>query len=202
MKSPGCDTRQKLLHTAAELIWENSYGAVSVDDICARADVRKGSFYHFFPSKSDLAVAAYEEHWQRSQAGMDGVFSPQVPPLDRLERYLDGLIAGQRQVQAKTGKVLGCPYCSLGSEQSTLDEKLRQKAEQLAARSCRYLESALRDAEREGLLPSNCPKEKARELYAYVTGVLLQAKIQNDLGLLERLRPGFHRLLGLNNPAA
>ena len=46
-----------------ELIWEQSYGSVSVDVICERAGARKGSFYHFFPSKSDLAAVAIEDHW-------------------------------------------------------------------------------------------------------------------------------------------
>ena len=52
------DAKEKLLRVAFDLIWEQSYGAVSVDDICERANVKKGSFYYFFPSKSDLAVAA------------------------------------------------------------------------------------------------------------------------------------------------
>src|SRR5271165_2514696 len=74
------DAKEKLLQVAFDLIWQQSYGAVSVDDICVRAKVKKGSFYHFFPSKSDLAVAAYEEHWQAIRPRYDGLFSPLVPP--------------------------------------------------------------------------------------------------------------------------
>ena len=195
---PACGTRQKLLETAADLIWGNSYGAVSVDDICARAGARKGSFYHFFPSKSDLAVAAFEAHWQRSQAALDRAFSPQVPPLERFDRYLNIIVAAQHEQYARAGRVCGCPYGSLGCEVSTLDENIRRKAEEMSARSCCYLESALRDLAREGrICPEEHPDGKARELYAYVTGMMLQAKIRNDLALLDRLRPGFHRLLGL-----
>ena len=195
---PVCGTRQKLLETAADLIWVNSYGAVSVDDICARAGARKGSFYHFFPSKSDLAVAAFEEHWQRSQAALDRAFSPQVPPLERFERYLHILVTCQREQYARAGRVCGCPYGSLGCEVSTLDENIRRKAAEMSSRSCCYLESALRDLAREGrICPEEHPAGKARELYAYVTGMMLQAKIRNDLALLDRLGPGFHRLLGL-----
>ena len=59
------DTKQRLLNTALKLVWEQSYGSVSVDQICEKADVRKGSFYHFFASKADLAIAAAEEHWNK-----------------------------------------------------------------------------------------------------------------------------------------
>src|SRR2546422_10315091 len=81
------DAQEKLLQVAFDLIWNNSYGAVSVDQICERARVNKGSFYHFFPSKADLAVAAYEEHWREKQPELDRIFSPQVSPLERLERW-------------------------------------------------------------------------------------------------------------------
>ena len=51
------NTKQRLLDTAIELIWEQSYGAVSVDHICERAGAQKGSFYHFFQSKSTGKIA-------------------------------------------------------------------------------------------------------------------------------------------------
>lgn len=52
--------KEKLLDVAFKLIWDQSYGSVSVDDICQQAEVKKGSFYHFFESKAELAIAAYE----------------------------------------------------------------------------------------------------------------------------------------------
>ena len=63
------------------LIWESSYGSISVDDICKRAGVNKGSFYYAFKSKSDLAAAAFEDHWNKKRGLMDEIFSSQVPPL-------------------------------------------------------------------------------------------------------------------------
>jgi len=54
------DTRERLLEAAIDLLWASSFGAVSVDQICEGAGVKKGSFYHFFESKIDLAIAAYD----------------------------------------------------------------------------------------------------------------------------------------------
>ena len=51
-----CETKEKLLQVGFDLIWDSSYGSVSVDDICTRAGIHKGSFYYFFPSKADLVV--------------------------------------------------------------------------------------------------------------------------------------------------
>src|SRR3954452_18604070 len=101
-------TRQKLLATALDLIWRDSYGSVSVDDICKRAKVLKGSFYHFFRSKSELAVAAYDEYWLgQRQSQLDHVFSKQWPPLERLTRYCEQVYENQQRRRTQTGKVCG-----------------------------------------------------------------------------------------------
>src|ERR1700733_3630713 len=137
------NAKERLLQVAFDLIWEQSYGAVSVDDICVRAKVKKGSFYYFFPSKSDLAVAAYEEHWQQSRPNYDRIFSPLVPPLERIENYCLGIYEKQREKHEKTGCVLGCPFASLGAELSTQDEKIRAKSQEMFVRSCKYIENTL-----------------------------------------------------------
>ena len=61
------DAKDRLMTAALDLIWSESYGAVTIDDICQRAEVKKGSFYYFFESKSDLAVAAHSR--MRSSSG-------------------------------------------------------------------------------------------------------------------------------------
>ena len=55
------NTKEKILQSANDLIWQSSYGAVSVDDICATAGVKKGSFYYYFSSKAELAITVMDE---------------------------------------------------------------------------------------------------------------------------------------------
>ena len=74
-----------------EMIWESSYGSVSVDDICNKAGVNKGSFYYAFKSKSDLAVAAFERHWENKQPLLDKIFSSRLLLSNALDDYC-GLI--------------------------------------------------------------------------------------------------------------
>jgi len=196
-----CGAKDRLLCTASDLIWENSYGSVGVEQICERAGVQKGSFYHFFPSKSDLAVAAIEDHWEQNLADKERVFAPDITPIDRLTGWCDLIRRTQTRWAQKKGKVLGCPYSSIGSELSTQDEKIRLKCHEMAERVCAYVETAVRDAQHEGLIPKGNAAEKSRELYSFVTGVILQAKIDNDLRSLEGLKPGVFRLLGVREPA-
>jgi TetR/AcrR family transcriptional repressor of nem operon len=194
---PESDTKQKLLTVAVDLIWESSYGSVSVDDICTKAGVNKGSFYHAFKSKSDLAVAAFERHWETKRPLLDQIFSAQIPPLQRLEQYCQAIVKDQKQKYESFGKMLGCPFCSVGSELSTQDEKIRQKAEQITIRFRKYLESLIRDLASEGLIEVQDVTELAEEVMSYVTGVLMQAKIENSVKHVERLQQGVMRHLGI-----
>jgi TetR/AcrR family transcriptional repressor of nem operon len=192
------DTKQKLLNTAVTLIWESSYGSISVDDICNRAGVNKGSFYYAFKSKSDLAAAAFEDHWNKKRGMMDEIFSSQVPPLERLEKYCDRMVQDQIEKHDKFGKFCGCPFASIGSELSTQDEQIRKKAHELSERSMKYLACTLREAEAEGLLEAKDPVELARQVYCHVTGLIMQAKIENNPEPLKSLKKGVFRLLGVN----
>ncbi|MGH8046252.1 MAG: TetR/AcrR family transcriptional regulator [Chthoniobacterales bacterium] len=190
------ETKCKLLRVGMQLIWENSYGSVSVDDICKRAEVKKGSFYHFFPSKSDLVVAALEADWQRKRVYLDQYFSPQTPPLERIEQFFRGGFKAQQEKSQECGKVCGCPTLTLGAELSTQDENIRLKTVEIMDRYVRYLESAIADAIREGVVESGDPRTLALGLFAYFQGLLLQAKVRNDLTPLHIVQSGMLSLLG------
>ena len=198
------DTKQKLIDTALELIWKSSYGSVSVDDICKAADVKKGSFYHFFPSKVDLAVAAMEETASTFKAAHDEIFSAGRNPIERFERYADFVCEGQARVSAKYGHVCGCPVATLSSEMACQEGRIRQKFDEITTNKKRYFESALRDMIAEGTLSANTDvKTKAEEIYAYVMGLLMMARIQNNLEPLKRdIKQGLLNLLGVKKKAA
>ena len=194
------DAKERLLEVAFDLIWDQSYGSVSVDHICQRAEVNKGSFYHFFPSKSDLTMAAYEEHWREKQPDLDRIFSPQVPPLSRLTLWCEDICNRQKVRAQKHGHVCGCPYVSLGAELATQDEKIRGKAEELVDRTVRYLESALAEAKLHGLVSIGDARLMARRVHSTVVGMLLHAKIKNQLSVLEDLEPAIMDLIRATVP--
>lgn len=176
------DTRERLLATAVDLISRESYGAVSVDDICKKAGAQKGSFYHFFPSKCDLAMAALEEHWEKKlRPELDRIFSPETAPVDRLAGLFEYTYRMHKEKAERFGFVAGCPYSSVGVEQSTQDQKLRQGIERILNLQNRYVESALRDAVARRQIPECDAKEKTREIFAYYMGTVMQAKIANSL---------------------
>jgi TetR/AcrR family transcriptional regulator, transcriptional repressor for nem operon len=197
------DANERLMDAALDLIWEESYGAVTIDDICKRADVKKGSFYYFFDSKSDLAVAALERMWQQeSKPKMDSIFSPSVEPLTRLKNYLESMYEFQAELKRKHGKTLGCPVMSVGSETCTCAEEsaVGTKICELFTRKRRYYESAIRDALAEGSIEPGDPSEKATALAGLIEGILTQARILNNPEILRNLPELALRILGAKSP--
>ena len=90
MSRPMAPARQKLLDAALALIREKGYASTTVDDLCAKAGVAKGSFFHHFKDKEALAVAA-ADYWSEAT----GAFFAASPyhrhkdPLDRVLGYID-----------------------------------------------------------------------------------------------------------------
>ena len=186
------------MEAVSELIWTGSYGATTVDHICEKAGVKKGSFYYFFKSKADLAVAAIDCDWQIRKKELDAMFSPVIPPLDRIERLAHYMYRSQSEVYAQFGRVLGCPLFALGAEVSTQESSLRKKVEEMLNYKRMYLESAIRDAHAAGFI--DCPDvaEKARLLYTFFQGLLTEARIRNDLQVLRDAGRGALQILGVS----
>jgi len=181
------DAKTRLMEAVRELIWTGSYGSTTIDQICDKAGVKKGSFYYFFDSKADLAVTALDEDWARRRAELDSLFSPTVPPLDRIRRYCEYSYNLQAEIQGKCGCVLGCPLFSLVSEVSTQEAGLQKKVHEILDYKRKYLETAIRDAHAAGLIHAPDAEAKARALFVYYQGLLTQARIENNL---EKLRGG------------
>lgn len=91
--------RTRLLDAALAVFRAKGYTAATVDDLCAAAGVTKGSFFHHFDSKLDLALRAVD-HWN----AVTGALFAQAPyqslpdPRARLLAYIDlrgALIQGE-----------------------------------------------------------------------------------------------------------
>ncbi len=84
------DSSTRLLDAALQVIRAKGYTATTVDYICAAAKLTKGSFFHHFSSKEDLAIAA-AGHWSSVTDGFFATapYQSLTDPLQRLLGYID-----------------------------------------------------------------------------------------------------------------
>lgn len=69
LQSRAVDTHKTILSTALALFSQNGYDATSVSEICQKAKVSKGAFYHHFSSKQALFLALMAS-WLEEVDGM------------------------------------------------------------------------------------------------------------------------------------
>jgi TetR/AcrR family transcriptional repressor of nem operon len=92
-------SKTKLLDATLNVVRARGYSATRVEDICAAAGVTKGSFFHHFDSKEDLALAA-ADRWRENANALFAAadYNSKGDPLDRLLGYLDfrkSLLSGE-----------------------------------------------------------------------------------------------------------
>ena len=81
--------RNRLLDAALAVIREKGYAATSVDDLCQRAGLTKGAFFHHFRSKDDLAIAAAHRFGEMAAGLFDTApFRDLATPRERVLGYV------------------------------------------------------------------------------------------------------------------
>ncbi len=196
------NAKERLMEAVKELVWTGSYGSTTIDQICDKAGVKKGSFYYFFDSKADLAETAIKTDWELKRPGLDAIFSPTVPPLERLRKYCDFVYQFQYDIKARYGCVLGCPLFSVGAEVSTQELRLQKLIQGMLDYKLKYLESAVRDAHAAGLVDAPDPTVRAKTLFAYLQGLVTEARIRDDVEILRGAFQGTCEVLGVRKTAA
>ena len=190
-------TKEKLINSAIDLMSYKSYNSVGVQDICNCADVKKGSFYHFFPSKRDLTIDALDSLWNEYKKNvMIPIFESEKTPYEKLKDFFSFGYQHQLNTKSSRGCVSGCSFGNLALELSTQDENIRKKIETIFDEWSSYIEKTIQEAIRRGEITSNINiKECAQALIAYAEGVLLLCKTYNDPELIKKITENLFEIM-------
>ncbi|OBK43990.1 TetR/AcrR family transcriptional regulator [Mycobacterium kubicae] len=173
------DARTRIVATAARLFLERSYHDVGVEEICAAADVRKGSFYHFFPSKAELAKAVIDLHTEIFQSRLNS--DPGMAPGVRLGAIPDAIGGIQAALHGQFGRFVGCPFGNLAAELATTDEAVRSHLAARLAALEEQLATTCRAAAGEQVLRGGVdPDQLAHAIFAHYQGLILLAKLHGS----------------------
>ncbi|MBF0340142.1 MAG: TetR/AcrR family transcriptional regulator [Magnetococcales bacterium] len=179
------DARERLIQSGMELLHSGGYARAGVREICARAGVQKGSFYHFFATKGDLGLAVLERYHSHAHAVLDQALTPELSPAARIERLFQLSSEIQQQFRQEVGVMPGCPFGNLVLEMSTCDEGFRLFLARVLREIMERLEGAIRTAEPES--DGQQTKHRAEAIFALLEGAILIAKAENDPSIIQRM---------------
>ena len=183
------DARERLVDEASQLFHARSYESVGVQELCEAAAINKGSFYHFFASKEDLAAAVIEAQWQKTlDEVLDPALADDIPPLARIQRLFLTMAKQQREAKRELGRAPGCPIVNMCGEVATHEPKLRRKLLRVYEALDARIAETLRAAVKAGELPRGTNVEaKAEAIVALAEGSMLLSAVHDDPATAGRL---------------
>jgi len=190
------ESKTKFLDAAVSVIRAKGYTATRIEDVCESAALTKGSFFHHFESKEDLALAA-AGHWGATAESLFSAapYHALADPRDRLLAYLDfrkALLAGELpEYTCLAGTMVQEVYATQPAIRDACEKTIRDHAAQLepdiAAAMDEYGISAEWSAESLALYTQ-----------AVIQGAFVLAKAKNGpqvaLDCLDHLRRYFEML--------
>jgi TetR/AcrR family transcriptional regulator, transcriptional repressor for nem operon len=121
----GDDTRQMILHRAAEVFNLRGYFGTSMSDIMAATGLEKGGIYNHFKSKDDLALQAFDYAVDLIRREFRSAVRERPDAIDRLHAVL----AVYERVGGGQPIAGGCPVSNTAHEADHTHPALRLRAE-------------------------------------------------------------------------
>src|SRR5579872_7451985 len=84
------ESKTRILNAALQVIRSKGYSATRIEDVCEVAGLTKGSFFHHFDSKEELAIAA-ADYWSEITGALfeSAPYHAPADPVDRILAYVD-----------------------------------------------------------------------------------------------------------------
>lgn len=185
------ESKSALLDAALSVFRAKGYTATRVEDICEAADLTKGSFFHHFKTKEDLAIAA-AEHWisVTSPTFLSAKYRTLPDPLERLLAYVDfrkALLRGSLpEFSCFAGTIIQEVYATHPAVRDACEKSISGHAATLVA----DIEDAMRlyDVDR-----SYTAESLALYIQAVIQGAFILAKARNGPAVAADCMDHLHR---------
>lgn len=187
------NARERIVAAAAELFHDNGYAATGLDQILVAAQSAKGSFYHHFGSKKEIALAVIKEVVAlRFTRRMIDPVATATEPLAAIRTVIRTL---RTKVVAKD-LVTGCPINNLASELAMQDSDLQRALAGLFEKwRVAWTDALKRDPNVKRLNGVKDPHRLSTYLIAAIEGGLAMAKAQQSREPLDITLKQLERML-------
>jgi TetR/AcrR family transcriptional repressor of nem operon len=188
-------SKAKLLDATIKVVRTKGYNATRVEDVCAEAGVTKGSFFHHFKSKDDLALAAMER-WKAGSGNLFANAPYHLPadPLDRVLAYVDFRKA------MLTGEIpeFTCFAGTMVQETYATNPPLRAACESSISGHAKTLEADIEEAIRKyRVTEAVTAASLARHMQCVIQGAFILAKAAGSAAVAEESIDHLRRYLTL-----
>ena len=171
-------TRELLLEVGLKQLRATGYTATGVKEVLDLAQVPKGSFYHYFPSKEAFVGELFERYAKGEGERAHRILGDaSIPPLKRLRTYFEELIS----VYGQPGESAGCLIGSMSLEIADHIPKLQAQLQSMYTGWQSGIAEVLRQAIKRGDLGrSTKPDAVAEFILNSYEGALVRMKAEQS----------------------
>ncbi|MDF0534792.1 TetR/AcrR family transcriptional regulator [Shewanella yunxiaonensis] len=176
--------REQVLRNAMYAFMDKGYSKTSMQDLTKATGLHPGSIYCAFENKRGLLLAAIDQYHQDRSAQLQQLFATQWPFKQKLQRYLDEIVAECLSCDASQACLLVKVLTEIGEQDSDINAKASEHLQQWQ----QTLQSAYEQAINEGELPPHPGAEaSAQFLMMGIYGLRTYAHTHPDAQDLKRL---------------
>ena len=170
--------KDDIVQVGLDLVLSRGFNATGVEAIQKQANVPKGSFYNFFSSKEEFALAIIDKFVADRVEVLYPIYRDvSLPPLERVKKSFETLIATFAGADCSKGCLIG----NLGQEMADQFENVRQRLEKSLQEWTRALSELLFQAQKEKTIPPDLNTDMlAENLISSFQGALLRSKVKKS----------------------
>lgn len=175
-------TKQRLLDSGLAMLLERGYNDLGIQALLDSTQLPRGSFYHHFGSKEELALQAIDLYLMLGHQLLEATLTPDGrPPRQRIRSFFERL----RDLYASQG-YLGCLLGGLGQELSGSNDAFRRKIDECIGSIAGRIAACLEEARRDGSLPASVdPRQFANILVNAWEGAALRSRLLRSAAPLD-----------------
>lgn len=170
--------KDDIVQVGLDLVLSRGFNATGVEAILKQANIPKGSFYNFFSSKEEFALAIIDKFVADRVEVFSLIFSDQsLPPLKRVKKSFETLIETFEGAECSKGCLIG----NLSQEMADQFENVRQRLDKSLQEWTKALSELLLQAQKEKTIQEDLdPEILAENLISVFQGALLQSKVKKS----------------------
>jgi AcrR family transcriptional regulator len=173
------ETRERLFRAALRLFADQGFAETTVEDITNAADVGKGTFFNYFPSKEHLLIAFSDMQLRKLQATVDQMRERPAP----MRAFFRSMTLRMTEEPAKAPDVVRA-ILQANLSSSSVRSVMRERN----ARAGQLLTELVEIGQERGEFRRDLPAlELAQVFRQTVFGTLLMWSVYGDASLAERI---------------
>lgn len=90
--------KKQIIATGKELFWKHGFKRVTIEEICAEANVSKMTFYKYFSNKMELVKAILEITMKEAVDQYQAIMNSDVPFTEKIERQIQMKMEGTAEI--------------------------------------------------------------------------------------------------------